>query len=48
MRGVTTVRDVVGFPDKISKFRSKADKNEILGPRVISALSQIAARKANN
>jgi imidazolonepropionase-like amidohydrolase len=45
MSGVTTVRDVGGFPGKIDKFRSKADKNEIPGPRVISSLSMIAARK---
>jgi len=45
MSGVTTVRDVGGFPGKINKFISKADKNEIPGPRVISSLSMIAARK---
>ncbi len=45
MSGVTTVRDVGGFPGKINKFRSKADKNEIPGPRVISSLSMIAAKK---
>jgi imidazolonepropionase-like amidohydrolase len=45
MSGVTTVRDVGGFPGKINKFRSRADKNEIPGPRVISSLSMIAARK---
>ena len=45
MRGVTTVRDVGAFPGKIKEFRSKADKNEIPGPRVISSLSMIAARK---
>jgi len=45
MSGVTTVRDVGGSPGKIGKFRSKADKNEIPGPRVISSLSMIAARK---
>ena len=45
MSGVTTVRDVGGFPGKINEFKSKADKNEIPGPRVISSLSMIAARK---
>ena len=45
MSGVTTVRDVGGFPGKINKFKSKVDKNEIPGPRVISSLSLIAARK---
>jgi imidazolonepropionase-like amidohydrolase len=45
MSGVTTVRDVGGSPGKISRFGSKADKNEIPGPRVISSLSMIAARK---
>jgi len=45
MSGVTTVRDVGGFPGKINKFKSKVDKNEIPGPRVISSLSMIAARK---
>lgn len=32
-------------PGKINEFKSKADKNEIPGPRVISSLSMIAARK---
>ena len=45
MSGVTTVRDVGGFPGKINKFKSKVEKNEIPGPRVISSLSMIAARK---
>jgi len=45
MSGVTTVRDVGGFPGKINKFKRKADKNEIPGPRLISSLSMIAARK---
>jgi imidazolonepropionase-like amidohydrolase len=47
MSGVTTVRDVGGFPGKINKFKSKVDKNEIPGPRVISSLSMIAARKGD-
>ena len=47
MRGVTTVRDVGGFPGKINKFRLLADTNEIPGPRVISSLSPIAARKGD-
>ena len=45
MSGVTTVRDVGAFPGKLSEFKSRADKNEIPGPRVISSLSMIAARK---
>jgi imidazolonepropionase-like amidohydrolase len=45
MSGVTTVRDVGGFPGKINKFKSMVDKNEIPGPRLISSLSMIAARK---
>jgi imidazolonepropionase-like amidohydrolase len=45
MSGVTTVRDVGAFPGKISEFKTKADKNDIPGPRVISSLSMIAARK---
>lgn len=45
MNGVTTVRDVGGFPGKINKYRNLSDKNEIPGPRVISSLSPIAARK---
>jgi imidazolonepropionase-like amidohydrolase len=45
MNGVTTVRDVGGFPDKINTFRGRSDRNEIPGPRVISSLSPIAARK---
>lgn len=44
LNGVTTVRDVGGFPGKINKYRSLSDKNEIPGPRVISSLSPIAAR----
>lgn len=47
VRGVTTVRDVGGFPGKINKFRLLADANEIPGPRVISSLSPIAARKGD-
>ena len=45
MSGVTTVRDVGGFPGKINTFKGRADKNEIPGPRLISSLSMIAARK---
>jgi imidazolonepropionase-like amidohydrolase len=44
MGGVTTVRDVGGFPGKVNEFRAMADANEIPGPRVISSLSPIAAR----
>ncbi len=44
MNGVTTVRDVGGFPGKINKFRILSDNNDIPGPRVISSLSPIAAR----
>ena len=47
MGGVTTVRDVGGFPGKIQKFRAMADANEIPGPRVISSLSPIAAREGD-
>jgi len=47
MNGVTTVRDVGGFPGKINKFRKLADQNEIPGPRVISSLSPIAAREGD-
>ncbi len=47
MRGVTTVRDVGGFPGKINKFRELSDRNEIPGPRVISSLSPIAAREGD-
>jgi len=45
--GVTTVRDVGGFPGKINKYRALADKNKIPGPRVISSLSPIAARRGD-
>ena len=45
MNGVTTVRDVGGFPGMIRKFTQRADRNEIPGPRVISSLSMIAAKK---
>jgi imidazolonepropionase-like amidohydrolase len=45
LNGVTTIRDVGGFPGKILKFRELSDQNEIPGPRVISSLSPIAARK---
>jgi len=44
MGGVTTVRDMGGFPGKVNRFRAMADANEIPGPRVISSLSPIAAR----
>jgi imidazolonepropionase-like amidohydrolase len=47
MSGVTTARDVGGFPAKILEFRAMADSNEIAGPRVISALSPIAARSGD-
>jgi imidazolonepropionase-like amidohydrolase len=47
MGGVTTVRDVGGFPGKVNKFRAMADANEIPGPRVISSLSPIAAREGD-
>ncbi len=47
MSGVTTVRDVGGFPGKILEFRKMADANEIPGPRVISSLSPIAARRGD-
>jgi imidazolonepropionase-like amidohydrolase len=43
--GVTTVRDLGGFPGRIEQFRRRADRNEIEGPRVISSLSPIAARR---
>jgi imidazolonepropionase-like amidohydrolase len=44
MGGVTTVRDMGGFPGKILKFSLLAERNELPGPRVISSLSPIAAR----
>ena len=47
MSGVTTVRDVGGFPGKINKYRDLSDRNEIPGPRVISSLSPIAARRGD-
>lgn len=47
MNGVTTVRDVGGFPGKILKYRALSDSNQIPGPRVISSLSPIAARKGD-
>jgi len=45
LSGVTTTRDVGAFPGMISRFGEKVDNNEIPGPRVISSLSMIAARK---
>jgi imidazolonepropionase-like amidohydrolase len=45
MSGVTTVRDLGGFPAHIASFRERADRNEISGPRVVSSLSPIAARR---
>ena len=45
MSGVTTVRDVGGFPEMIRKFSERADRNKIPGPRVLSSLSMIAAKK---
>jgi len=47
MSGVTTVRDVGAFPGMIDRLSEKVDRNEIPGPRVISSLSMIAARKGN-
>jgi len=47
MGGVTTVRDMGGFPGKVNKFRAMADANEIPGPGVISSLSPIAAREGD-
>lgn len=47
MNGVTTVRDVGGFPETILRFKEKADKNQIPGPRVFSSLSMIAAREGS-
>ncbi len=44
MAGVTTVRDVDGFPEKILKCREMIERGEIPGPRIISSLSPIAAR----
>jgi len=44
MKGVTTVRDLGGFPGKIKKFKELSDNYEIPGPRVYSSLSPIAAR----
>jgi imidazolonepropionase-like amidohydrolase len=43
--GVTTARDLGGFPGRIKGFRQRADRNQIEGPRVISSLSPIAARR---
>jgi len=45
MSGVTTARDVGGFPGMLNKLKAKADKNQIPGPRVLSSLSMIAARE---
>jgi len=45
--GVTTVRDLGGFPGKITSFSDRADRNRIAGPRVISSLSPIAARRGD-
>ncbi|MBC8343662.1 MAG: amidohydrolase family protein [Bacteroidetes bacterium] len=45
MSGVTTARDVGGFPEKVLKYKEKSDKNEIPGPRVVCSLSMIAARE---
>jgi imidazolonepropionase-like amidohydrolase len=47
MGGVTTVRDVGGFPEKILKYKCLSDDNKIPGPRVISSLSPIAARQGD-
>jgi hypothetical protein len=45
INGITTVRDIGGFPGMVRKFKEKADNNEIPGPRVFSSLSMIAAKK---
>lgn len=44
MNGVTTVRDLGGFPGKIKKFKELSDNYKIPGPRVYSSLSPVAAR----
>jgi imidazolonepropionase-like amidohydrolase len=43
--GVTTVRDLGAFPARLRAFRERANRNEIAGPRVVSSLSPIAARR---
>jgi imidazolonepropionase-like amidohydrolase len=45
LSGVTAVRDLGGFPARINAFRARADANQIPGPRVVSSLSPIAARR---
>jgi imidazolonepropionase-like amidohydrolase len=45
MNGVTAVRDMGGFPAHIASFRQRSDRNEIPGPRVVSSMSPIAARR---
>jgi imidazolonepropionase-like amidohydrolase len=45
MNGVTTVRDVGGFPGKILKYRALSDSNQIPGPRVISSLSHRSPKR---
>jgi imidazolonepropionase-like amidohydrolase len=45
LSGVTTVRDLGGFPARINAFRTSADRNQIAGPRVVSSLSPIGARR---
>jgi len=45
LSGVTTVRDLGGFPARINAFRTSADRNQIPGPRVVSSLSPIGARR---
>ena len=48
MNGITTVRDIRGFPGIVIKFKEKADNNKIPGPRVVSSLSMIAAKRVYN
>jgi imidazolonepropionase-like amidohydrolase len=45
LSGVTTVRDLGGFPARINAFRTSADRNQIPGPRGVSSLSPIGARR---
>jgi len=45
MAGVTTVRDLGGFPRQLLARRAQINRGEIPGPRVITALSPIAARR---
>ena len=44
MSGVTTVRDLGGFPRRLLDLREQTHRGHVRGPRIVTSLSPIAAR----